>query len=507
MPRQLSGLDATFLYLESRETPMHVGSVNLYSLPAGHKGSFIKALRAHIASRMHLAPLFSNRLAFAPFDMGHPAWVHCEKVDLGYHIRSVKLKRGEGVEAVYKFCAEEHAKLLDRAKPLWEFVIVEGLLDRQFAFYAKIHHAALDGQGGIALANATLDVTPIPREVPAAKVKTRRTEMKIGEMVGMVFSNSLAQYAKIVKTLPSAMQSLRQAAGEDSTGTVKKLKSLTGKLGSAVQFAPRTPMNVQIGAERRFATASLPHAELRAAARALGGSLNDAVLFVCAGAMREYLKAHKALPKASLVAAMPVSLREAGNTELNNQASMTLVSLGTQYAQASKRWTAITASTGRVKSSLSSFKSLLPTDYPSFLAPWLVSSLNRAYASTASKLPPLANLVISNVPGPSVPLYLAGAKMLTYYPLSIVVHGIALNITVQSYNGRIDFGLLSCARAVPDLERISDSIMSAYNELLALAQSSTAPASSTQKASRAHNGPKKTAAKRPKSNTPVKRTA
>lgn len=477
--KQLSGLDATFLYLETPETPMHVGSLNLYELPKGFKGSFRRAVADHIAKRMHLAPIFSRRLAFMPFDLGHPVWVEADEVDLDFHIRKVPGAQMT-VRQAEAMAAKLHGQLIDREHPLWEFHVFDnikapahlGVEGRLVGFYSKIHHAALDGKGGTVLANAILDLSPVPREVaPADPSRKRRKagDLKIGEMIGAVFSNSLAQYAQIVKAIPVAATSIGGAVARQSVkGGGKGLASLKPKL--PVQLAPQTLFNVGITSQRAFATATLPLAECKAMGKAAGGSFNDIVLWICATALRTYLSKHATLPKKPLVAAMPVSLREESNKELNNQASITVVQLGTNHANPMKRMNAIMESTGKVKEALANLKSVLPTDYPSLLAPWLVGGAGKVIFKTygrsgvTERLPAIANLAISNVPGPQVPLYLAGARMMTFHPLSIVMHGLALNITIQTYAGRVDFGVIADRKAVPHLQDLADAIEAAFIE-------------------------------------------
>jgi len=498
--KSLSGLDATFLYLETPETPMHVGSLQLYELPRGFKGSFHKAMRKHIASRMHLAPVFSRRLAFMPFDLGHPIWVEADHVDLDFHIRKVAGAR-MSVKQAEAMAARLHGELIDREHPLWEFYVFDNITPpkemalegRLVGFYSKIHHAALDGKGGTVLANAVLDLGPIPREVPPpdpARRGRRAEDLKIGEMIGAVFSNSLAQVAKLAKSLPSAAGSVGSAVVRQSVrGGEKGLKSLRPQL--PVQLAPRTIFNVGIGSQRSFATATLPLAECKAMGKAAGGSFNDIVLWICSTALRTYLTQQAALPRQSLVAAMPVSLREESNKELNNQASMSVVQLGTHLANPMKRMNAIMASTAKVKQALAGLKSVLPTDYPSLLAPWLVGGAGKVVLKTygragiTERLPAIANLAISNVPGPQVPLYLAGARMLTFHPLSIVMHGLALNITIQTYAGRVDFGLIADRKAVPQLQALADALEAAFEEGRALFQAAPpepAPAKTRRRA-------------------------
>jgi WS/DGAT/MGAT family acyltransferase len=478
--KSLSGLDATFLYLETPETPMHVGSFHLYELPKGFKGSFHRAVKQHIAGRMHLAPVFSRRLAFMPLNLGHPIWVEADKVDLDFHVRKVP-GRQLTVKQAEAMTARLHGQLIDREHPLWEFHVFDNikapagmeLEGKLVALYSKIHHAALDGKGGTVLANALLDLSATPRAIaPADPSRKRRTagDMKVGQMIGAVFSNSLAQYAKLARSLPAAAASLRTVARQ-----------------SSIQLAPKTIFNVGITPERVFATASVPFAQSRAMAKAAGGTLNDIVLWICATALRNYLLKHATLPRKPLVAAMPVSLREESNKELNNQASITAVDLGTHLAHPMKRMNAIIASTARVKEALVNLKSVLPTDYPSLLAPWVMGGAAKALFKTygksglAGKLPAVANVAISNVPGPQVPLYLAGARMVTFHPLSIILHGLALNITIQSYAGSVDFGIVGDKKAVPHIQDLADALEAAFEEAKGIFVAEPPPATGRRK--------------------------
>ncbi len=489
--KSLTGLDATFLYLETPEMPMHVGSFNLCELPAGFKGSFHKEVTKHIASRMHLAPVFSRKLVFMPLDLGHPIWVEADSVDIGFHIRRADpAKKGAApmtLAEAHKLCAQLHGELIDRNYPLWEFYIFDRIKlpasqggKVVAGFFSKIHHAALDGKGGVMLANALMDMGPVPREVPPPDPNRRRkleSDLKLGKMIGSVFSSSLGQLVKAARSLPSAASTFGSTLAKQSVGT-----SATGvKAKMPMKLAPATPFNAGITTGRVFVTATVPLAECKAMGKAVGGSFNDIVLWLCSTALRSYLTQHHSLPKKSLVAAMPVSLREAGATDatnLGNQVSMSLVELGTHLAHPLKRMNAIMASTAKVKTSMQSLKGLLPTDYPSLLAPWLVGGAAKmalnAYGKSgmASRLPMVANLAISNVPGAPVPLYLAGAQFLTFHPLSIILHGLALNITIQTYAGHVDFGIVADKKALPYANDLAKAIKAAFRE----AQSLLAPA-------------------------------
>ncbi len=466
----LSGLDASFLYLESPEMPMHVGSFCLYHRPVGLKGSWHQAVQTHIRARLHLASIFTHKLGFMPLDLGHPVWLQASDVDLDFHIRRVK-GRTLALQQAEAVCAELHSCLIDRRYPLWEFHVFERIKCPDGSLcagiYSKVHHAALDGKAGTILTNAIMDISATPRAVlmPDQTPQRKPPEHGVGEMIGTVFSNSLAQYARLIKALPHAAQAfgstlLRQSINRSGPSARAK---------SPLRLAPMTDFNVAVSGQRSFGTVSLPFADCRAMAKAVQGSFNDIVLWLCATALRSYLQQHGGVPRKSLLAAMPISLRAEGNQDLNTQASMTVVELGTQFANPMKRLQAIMGSTARVKTAMQDLKGVLPTDYPSLLAPWIVGGLAKvafkAYraAGLSHRLPVLANLVISNVPGPPVPLYLAGARMLTFHPMSIVVHGVALNITIQTYAGSVDFGLIADKAAVPHIEELAAALQQAFD--------------------------------------------
>jgi WS/DGAT/MGAT family acyltransferase len=234
-----------------------------------------------------------------------------------------------------------------------------------------------------------------------------------------------------------------------------------------IVIAPRTPFNGQCGAGRSFATASLPMADAKALAKRAGASLNDIVLATCAGALRALLAKRGELPAEPLVAAMPVSLRAAGDATSNNQVSMTQVALATDVADPCARLAAIRAATAQVKQRVASFRELIPQDFPGLAAPIWASGLSRLWARgrVAERLPPLGNLVVSNVPGPPVPLYIAGARIVHNHPVSIVTHGLGLNITINGYAEWLELGVLACRDALPDAAPLARGIERAFQEL------------------------------------------
>ncbi len=481
--KQLSGLDATFLYLETPQMPMHVGALHVFELPAGFKGRFVTALRKHIATRLPVAPVLRRRLWWMPLNMANPAWVDAEP-DLAEHIVEIRLppsaKVGDGMAALQAEVGRLHAVLLDRRRPLWKFHIFEGLApgpsgQRRVAMYTQLHHAAVDGQAAVALASAILDTTAAPRAVEARAGRREKTfELGMTEMLRGVLGSQAQKVAQIIRELPGTVGTLGSAAGKAvSRGALPLLGGGKGRGQGNLALAPRTPFNASVTDGRAFAAVSLPLPEVKLLGRASEATVNDMVLWLCSTALRRYLAKRHALPRKSLIAAVPVSLREKGDTSADNQASMSLVNLGTHIADPRRRLAHVKAATASMKSTMGSLKSILPTDFPSLGVPWLLEAATALYgkAKVADRIPQVANVVISNVPGPPVPLYLAGARMLTNYPTSIVVHGIALNITVQSYDQSLDFGLMADAAAAPDVATLADALRVAMDDLRVLAGS------------------------------------
>ena len=469
----LSVIDGAFLHLESPEMPMHVGSLALFEpLPADSKlgpAEWFDAVRAHVTSRLHLAPVFTRKLALMPFDLANPVWIHDDDIDLDYHMRYLVLPKPGTMAQMEALCARLHSSLLDRSRPLWEFYVIEGLADGRLGFYSKVHHAAVDGQAAVALANSIFDVTPEPRRVRPPRASTgHRYQLGVAELLAAALGNQLRQVVEFAKLLPplagAALGAARQALAERRAGT------RTAAPGTRMKWAPATPFNVSITNQRAFAGVPLPLAEVKAIGKQHGASVNDMVLWLCSTALREYLAESRELPAKTLVAGVPISLRSEGDTRSNNQVSGTVIDLATQIKDPLQRLADIMAGTRSMKAQMGTFGSLIPKDFPSLGSPWLLSGLASLYGRSrlASRLR-IANVTISNVPGPQVPLYLAGARMEGLYPLSIVVHGVALNITVQSYRGQLCFGLIACRRAVPDVAELARQLTRAMDALRRLA--------------------------------------
>lgn len=472
--KHLTGMDASFLHLESPQMPMHVGSMMVLDLPAGHSGDFYEDAERFLSGRLHLAEVFERKLALMPFDLANPVWVHDDEVDLDYHVRHVMLPRPGTREQLEKYVARLHSSLLDRSRPLWELYVIEGLKSGQVAIYNKVHHATIDGQAGVALTKALLTDSPNAPPVKAPRRRTRGGQGSLGmaELAGAALSNAVVQFVKLAKALPKTAKAIGSVLLPASLEEAKRRLSVL----RGWRRAPRTPLNVALTNQRSFAARSLPLAEVKQMAKASGTGLNDIVLAICAGALKRYLAEYDCKPAQPLVAAVPVSLRDAGNQEMSNQVTMIIVSLATHIDDPIERLEAIKASSSVGKALTGSLKAVIPNDFPSLGAPWLTSGLASLYGRSglADKLPPIVNVAISNVPGPQFPLYFAGAKVAEWYPVSIPTHGVALNITVQSYNGALEVGLTACRRAMPDVADLGQHVVEEHKKLLALIASRVA---------------------------------
>ncbi len=462
--KPLSGIDAAFLQLETAETPMHVGAVQLYEPPARGRAGWVDRARAQVAARLPLLPVLRRRLASLPFDVASPVWVEDREVDLDRHFHRVRLARPGTMAQLEARVARLHAERLDRGDPLWSIHAIEGLASGEVALYVKVHHAMLDGVAGVRLAEALHDASPAPRRVRVPPPAPLEETPGLGTLLGAAVAKSAGEYGKLLRSLPDAARLVGDG--------VAALAALGGPVrgGKGLLRGPPTAFNVAITGERAFATASIPLAEVKAVAKRHGAKVNDVVLAIVGGALRRALVEAGGLPKKPLVAAMPVSLRADGDTAYSTRATLVVASLATHLAHPLARLEAIRDSAGRAKAFTVKAKAVLPVDFPSLGAPWVLSAIARAYgvAQGLRAFPPLANVVVSNVPGPAAPLYLAGARLRAWWPASIVEHGLGLNVTVQSYAGSLDFGIVAARAAMPGVRALAGALYDAHRELTRL---------------------------------------
>lgn len=474
--QQLSGIDASFLYLETPETPMHVAGLTYFELPPGFEGNFYQHFRRFFEGRLHTIPIFSKRLAPSLYDLDHPGWVDEDEIDLDYHLRETTLPAPGSEAQLEEVISRLHANTLDRSRPLWQFYIITGLANGQGVLYSKVHHAAVDGGAGMAINKALYDVTAVPREVapPPPKVAAGKSApsapIAVDPVKGLtdIMGNMMRQQLKMWEAAPQILNAMTGAflakPGEmpKALGTLQSLISQIPTLN-----APKTPFNATITRERSYAARTISLADAKAVAKASGAKLNDVVLAICGGALRRYLAEKGQLPDKPLIAGVPISLREPGDTRQNNQVSGMLCQIATDIADPAERLKAILKSSSEAKQIAGTFRDAVPQDFAFVGAPILLQLMMLVYGRSglADKLPMPMNVTISNVPGPPMPLYCAGAKVTALHPVSIPAHGAALNITVQSYMDALNFGLTADRRAVPDVGLLGDYLVEAAAEL------------------------------------------
>jgi diacylglycerol O-acyltransferase len=483
--RKLSAMDASFLYLETPEMPMHVGSMAIFRLPEGYKGDFFEDFKAMITSRLHIAPILKSRLEKAPLDIDHPSWVEDDQFDIDRHIFRASLPAPRDRATLERIVGWMHAKLLNRARPLWEFYVFEGMKDNEIGLYSKMHHACIDGGAGAALTNMIYDLTPVPREIepPTERAKVGQEPRDIAanlidsyqqlwrqpfdasaaakgielprsgksDLGSILFDNAMFQIENAVKfagNVPTLLKSVSEVVGK--IADPKSRDSIVGMM------SPPTLLNKQISSERSFAGVSISLSRAKAVAKAAGGKLNDVVLAISSGVVRRYLMERGALPSKSMTAAVPISLREEGNTDSNNQVFGMICSIATNVEDPKTRLETIIAQSTKSKEISHPLRALMPqmSNVSMLGAPIMVQILALLYSrsSLSDVLPPTANITVSNVPGPRQTLYAAGAELLHIFPVSISTHGLALNITVQSYRDQLDFGFIAGANIIPHVE-------------------------------------------------------
>ena len=511
----LSSMDASFLHLETPETPMHVGSLMLFELPEGYKGDYYDDVKAQLAKRLHLARLFRRKLAPMPFELADPVWIDDDDIDLDYHVRSVTLRRPGTMEQLEVLIARLHSSLLDRSRPLWEVYVIDGLANGQIAFYTKAHHSGVDGKAGIEIAKVLYDVTPQAREVrpPRPARAGNAYQLGVAELLQAAISNSAAQYVKLAKMLPQTAKAL----GGTAMQFISTRRKTPRKRSLGLKTAPKTIFNASITNQRSFGSLSVPLVELKTLGKQTGGTLNDVVMAMCSGALRKFLEERDLLPKKSLIAMVPVSLRSAEDDAMNNQVSAIRVDLASEINDLPARFKAIHASSEAAKAVVKELKPVLGVDTPLTGSPWFMTGLASLLGRSelAARLPSAGNVSISNVPGPPMTLYMAGARMTHYYPVSIPYHGMGLNITVQSYAGSLEFGLTACRRVLSQEEsyELVEHLKAALQEIEALpsidqAATQATPAEPPRIADAATKGPAEMAREaRPRKAVGVTKTA
>lgn len=432
--RPLHPIDFIFLSLEKRQQPMHVGGLFLFQIPEKAPASFIQDLVTDIRNSKSIPiPPFNNKL-------NGFFWDEDEEFDLDHHFRHIALPQPGRIRELLTYISQEHSALIDRAKPLWTCHIIEGIEGNRFAMYFKIHHAMVDGIAGMRLVQKSLAHDPDTKSIvppwcvegPRAK---RLKQQKVGRAKG------------ILETLKSQMQATPRVVYELSQ-TVMKDMGRNPDYVSSFQ-APSSILNQRVSSSRRFAAQSFEFSRLRHIANALGVTINDTVLAICSGALREYLINQNALPKKPLIAMVPASIRD-DDSDTSNRITMILANLGTHKEDPLERLKIVRRSVLNAKQRFKRMNANQILNYSAFM-------YGAAGINIASGLMPKRqafNLVISNVPGPQEPLYWNGARLEALYPASIILDGQALNITMTSYLDKLEVGLTACRNALPKMQNL-----------------------------------------------------
>lgn len=460
--KKLSMVDKGFLLGESREMPMHVGGVALYTLPPGaNEQEFLASLAQNMRNATSLLPPFGDRLKTGRMGLaGNAYWEPDSALDLDYHVRHSALPGPGRYRELFNLVSRLHGTLLDRNRPLWEMHLIEGLPNRQFAVYTKTHHAAVDGARSIHVSRSMLSSDPdyVREESPlslqswedykTALNKGKRPEYSDSELRNVAdrLKSSLGSGANAFKALKSVAQAL---SGRGSDLSLPHLR------------VPKSSLNTSIDGARRFVAQSWPFARIRAVGAAFDGTFNDAVLGMCSGALRRYMQTHGELPGESLKTMVPVSLRQEGDLDAGNAVAAISADLATNIADPGQRMRAIQDS---VKAGKAFFRGMSSTEIELFSLIMQSPTMLLMPLGLLPRLPPY-NLVVSNVPGMRQTMYWNGARMDGSYPLSIVTDGMAMNITLVTYNENVDFGIIACRRSVPQVQRMIDYMEDALREL------------------------------------------
>ena len=465
--RRVTSLDAGMLYAETPEMPLHTMGVVILEPSPGEPP--FQVMRRVFEERIHLLAPLRRRLVQGPLKLGDPHWIEAPAFDLDNHLRRAAIPSPGSMRELADFVGDLAGRLLERSKPLWEVVLVEGVEGGRVAIVAKVHHAAMDGGQVVALLLGCLfDPTPEGRTVPPP-----------GEAWTPDREPSLAWYAAdTARSLVGRPLQAVRAIGDIATRMGRGALARRGSRGSPASLfeAPATPFNGALTPHRSVALADVAFDDLKTIKRAFGTTINDVVLAASCDALRSWLLAHGGVPERPLVVNMPVAVRTKGEEDAGNRVSMILVHLPVQIDDPVERLMAIRTETRRAKAEhlqaggdvFRQFTDVLTN----ITVPWLLIHAMELYSAThvADRLPIPWNLVISNLPGPAVPLYCGAAKLIRVYPLGPVQQGSGLNLTVLSTMDRLCFGALACKEMVPDVEDLATGFVSATAVLRRLAE-------------------------------------
>lgn len=492
--KQLSGIDVSFLNMETASVFGHVSSMNIYDPTGVPGGAGLEATKQIILERIDQLAPFRRRLVEVPLGLDLPYWIEDPDFDIDFHVRHHAVPPPGTPEQLAEVVSRIVARPLDRNRPLWELYVIEGVDNgRLIAQLTKIHHATIDGAAGAQMLAAILDTDPDFRPVgqPAPWAPDRVPTDE--EMLRLTMLEYMKRPEKLVRL---GVRSTRELAAATRSGGLRAIADLIaqpmpGPVGHLMRQrlrsqygydddkapalpptqAPRTPWNQAITPHRRFAYTTVALDDAKKVRRAFGCTFNDVVMALCSGTLRRYLEKHDCLPDESLIAMVPVSVRSGDESDAyQNRVSALLADLATNEADPLRRLQRVQQSMTAAKTNFAAVPAETLQDFTQFAPPAVAARAMRMYSRLriADRMNPPFNLIISNVPGPSSPLYSAGARLEHFYPVSAIADGQGLNMTVQSYNGNLDFGFIACRELVPDLWLMTDLLHESLQELLDL---------------------------------------
>jgi WS/DGAT/MGAT family acyltransferase len=474
--RQLTSLDAQFLGVETASTYGHVGGLAVYDPSTAPGGTLeIGDVCRLLGERIHMLPPFRWRLVQVPFGIDLPYWVEDPDFDLDFHIRESAVPPPGDDRRLAETVARIFARPLDRSRPLWELYLIQGLQDGRAALLTKVHHSMVDGVSGNEILGALLDASPEGRELPP-KPDAPAGERVPGdlEMLGRGLLGLPRQPLRALRSLPSALPNLTALPGANAFPAVPRLTralaQVRGDDPSILEVTtarpPKTSFNGRVSPHRRFAFGSLSLDTVKRLKNELGITVNDVVVALCATAVRDWLLERGELPEEPLVAMVPVSVRteeEAGT--FGNRISTMIVPIPTNVEDPRERLLRAHEYLRGAKEHHRALPADLLTDATSFIPPAVAARAARTTMDILGRTRPPLNLVISNVPGPREPLYCAGAELQAHFPVSVVIDGVGLNMTVMSYRDHVDFGIIADRDQVDDAWALMDGTAAALDEL------------------------------------------
>jgi diacylglycerol O-acyltransferase / wax synthase len=456
---RLTSIDASFLTNETSSAHMHVGAILIFEGPPPSYDDFL----AHVESRLHLVPRFRQKLAFPPVETGRPFWIDDPSFNLAYHVRHSALPAPGSEEQLRNIAGRLFSQALDRSKPLWELWLVQGLERNRFALVTKTHHALVDGVAGVDIATVLFDLKPVPEPIEPDRDWVPRPSPSAAELAarGIVEAGEapFKLAGRAIRAAGHPRQTTRKVADAGEA-----LAEVAWNLSNP---SPDVPLNVEIGSHRRFAWARAELADFKRIKDALGGTVNDVVLTVVSGALRGWLRSRGVkLAGLDLRALVPVSIRsEDDQGQLGNRIAAMRGPLPVYIGDPVKRLEVVRRAMDGLKESKQALGAEVISRFNDFAPPTLLAQASRLNFSTR-----LFNLIVTNVPGPQIPLYVLGRELQDIFPVAFLPENHALAIAIISYNGSMDFGLLGDYDAMDDIETIATGLSESLAELLSAAE-------------------------------------